>query len=98
MSSPPQRLGLQDNGKFGVAWVIYRIQMQTQINPLGFIHAIPEEEFNMATVTIIDITFFGFFPKKILQALRKYEKEIQRFNDENNATFKTLIDNEQHDQ
>jgi len=29
-------LGLQDNGKFGVAWVIYRIQMQTQINPLGF--------------------------------------------------------------
>ena len=33
---PPQRLGLQDNGKFGVAWVIYRIQMQTQINPLGF--------------------------------------------------------------
>jgi hypothetical protein len=38
---------------------------------LGFIHAIPEEEFNMATVTIIDITFLGFFPKKILQALRK---------------------------
>ena len=33
---PPQRPGLQDNGKFGVAWVIYRIQMQTQINPLGF--------------------------------------------------------------
>ena len=33
---PPQRLGLQNNGKFGVAWVIYRIQMQTQINPLGF--------------------------------------------------------------
>jgi hypothetical protein len=40
---------------------------------LGFIHAIPEEEFNMVTVTIIDITFLGFFPKKILQALRKYE-------------------------
>ena len=33
---PPQPLGLQNNGKFGVAWVIYRIQMQTQINPLGF--------------------------------------------------------------
>ena len=32
---PPQRPGLQDNGKFGVAWVIYRIHMQTQINPLG---------------------------------------------------------------
>jgi hypothetical protein len=60
---------------------------------LGFIHAIPEEEFNMATVTIIDITFLGFFPKKILQALQNYEKEIQRFNDENNVTFKTLIDN-----
>jgi hypothetical protein len=31
---------------------------------LGFIHAIPEEEFNMATITIVDVTFLGFFPKK----------------------------------
>ncbi len=31
---------------------------------LGFIHAIPEEEFNIATITIVDVTFLGFFPKR----------------------------------
>ncbi len=34
-----------------------------------------------------------FSQKKILQALQKYEKEIQCFNDENSVSFKTLIDN-----
>jgi len=46
---------------------------------LGFIPAISEEEFNIATVTIIDVGFLGFFPKKLIfQALRKYDSEIQR--------------------
>jgi len=35
----------------------------------GFIHAISEEDFHMATATISDIVFLGFFPKKTFQAL-----------------------------
>jgi hypothetical protein len=29
-----------------------------------FLHAIPEEEFEMSKVTITDVTFLGLFPKK----------------------------------
>lgn len=36
---------------------------------LGFIHAISEENFDIATATIIDVGFLGLFPKTILQAL-----------------------------
>jgi hypothetical protein len=43
---------------------------------LGFIHAIPEEEFDIATATIINAGFLGFFPKKIFQMLRKYDREM----------------------
>jgi len=43
---------------------------------LGFIHAIPEEEFDIATATIIDAGFLGFFSKKIFQMLRKYDREM----------------------
>jgi len=31
---------------------------------LGFMHAIPEEDINMATSMIIDVFFLGFFPKR----------------------------------
>jgi hypothetical protein len=44
----------------------------------GFIHAIPEEDFDMATIMIIDATFLGVFPKKIYQVLRKYQQEIKQ--------------------
>ncbi|MFN9978488.1 MAG: hypothetical protein ACK53Y_01170, partial [bacterium] len=49
---------------------------------LGFIHAIPEEEFDISTATITDISFIGLFPKMVFQAMKNYERECpnQNFN------------------
>jgi len=60
---------------------------------LGFLHAIPEEDFNMSTVTIIDVSFLGLFPKKIFQTLRNYELENKRLNYTGSKNFRTLMDN-----
>jgi hypothetical protein len=38
---------------------------------LGFIHAIPEDDFDIASATIMDISFLGLFPKEIFQAMHK---------------------------
>ena len=44
---------------------------------LGFIPAIPEEDFDIATATVTDVGFLGFFPKRIYQELRRYTREIE---------------------
>ena len=56
---------------------------------LGFLHAIPENELNMATATVIDVVFLGFFPKPVYLALQAYAREMER-QKESNAEFKTL--------
>ncbi len=43
---------------------------------LGLIHAIPEDTFDVATATVIDVCFLGLFPKTIFEALRKYGHNI----------------------
>ena len=58
---------------------------------LGFIHAIPENELDMATATIIDVVFLGLFPKPIYQALQAYAREIDQ-QKESNTEFKTLFE------
>jgi hypothetical protein len=47
---------------------------------LGFIHAIPEDGFDIASATITDISFFGVFPKEIFQAMCKYGYEYEKSN------------------
>ena len=43
---------------------------------LGFIHVMPESDYNIATATITEVAFLGLFPIKIFQELRRYAKEI----------------------
>jgi hypothetical protein len=47
---------------------------------LGFIHAIPEEEFDISTATITDISFIGLFLKMVFQAMKNYERECPNRN------------------
>ncbi len=58
---------------------------------LGFIHLIPEEEFDIATATIVDVGFLGLFPKVLLQVLCKYGREIKRLN-QDNSEFMALVE------
>ncbi len=59
---------------------------------LGLIHAIPGEDFDMVTTTIIDVIFLGFFSKMIFQMLRKYKREINRCHGTTvDKEFKSLI-------
>ncbi|MFN9978556.1 MAG: hypothetical protein ACK53Y_01515 [bacterium] len=39
---------------------------------LGLIYAVPEHLFDVASATIIDVTFLGFLPKTIFEAMRTY--------------------------
>jgi hypothetical protein len=59
---------------------------------LGFIHSIPEEDFDMVTATITDVGFMGLFPKQLLQILAKYANDIKKSNQDNDE-FISLIDN-----
>jgi hypothetical protein len=58
------------------------------MSQLGFLHAIPEDQFDIASATIIDISFLGLFPKKIFQVLQNYGRSC---NSSYQATFQTLI-------
>jgi hypothetical protein len=44
---------------------------------IGFIHMIPESEFNINNVTILDVNFLGLFPKAILQQLYRYARQVE---------------------
>jgi hypothetical protein len=43
-----------------------------------FIHAIPEDAFNIASATVVDIFFLGLFPKKIFQPTQQYGNKVKR--------------------
>jgi hypothetical protein len=57
---------------------------------IGFIHIIPESELDMAqaTITLTDVGFLGLFPKRILQELRAYAREMERLNESNDEFLK----------
>jgi hypothetical protein len=59
---------------------------------LGFIHSIPEEDFDVSSATITDVGSTGLFPKSILQKLYQYAQEIERFQ-QDKGDFMLLIDN-----
>ena len=50
---------------------------------MGFIHAIPEKDFDIAQATVTDVGFLGLFPKKILQELRAYARDIEKAKESN---------------
>jgi len=56
----------------------------------GFIHSIPEEDFDVSTATIIDVGFLGILPKPILSTLHQYGKDIERTSGDS-SEFETLI-------
>jgi hypothetical protein len=65
-----------------------------EIHQLGFMHAIPEEAFNISEATITDVSFLGMFPKKVFQAMQQYERQYVRANNSNDREdFKELMDN-----
>jgi hypothetical protein len=59
---------------------------------LGFLQAIPECDFNIATATITDVGFLGLFPKKIFQELRRYAKKVEKDTPTASSEFQTLFD------
>jgi hypothetical protein len=60
---------------------------------LGFIHAIPEDDFDIASATIMDISFLGLFPKEIFQAMHKYGYKYEKSNQsEEIQGFYSLVD------
>lgn len=58
---------------------------------IGFIHAIPEDVYNIATATITDVSFMGLFPKLVYQALKHYEKMHPTQADEYKHLMEDLI-------
>ena len=60
---------------------------------LGILHCIPEESFDMANATIIDVGFMGLFPKALLQTLASYAQEVKRKTPKSEHAFKRLTDN-----
>jgi len=59
---------------------------------LGFIQAIPEADYNIASATITDVGFLGLFPIKIFQELRYYAKEIEHRTPAESTEFLRLFD------
>jgi hypothetical protein len=59
---------------------------------LGIIHAIPEEDFDIARATISDLCFLGLFPKSLFQALCKYKLIIKKIDEYKSGKFRTHID------
>jgi len=44
----------------------------------GLIHSIPEDIFSIDTATIIDVSFLGLFPKRLLEVIRKYKGTLKQ--------------------
>lgn len=61
---------------------------------LGFIHSIPENEFDISSATITDVGFLGLFPKPLLQILNHYTRKMEKDNQacSDSSEFKILID------
>lgn len=58
---------------------------------LGFLHALPEQEFDIGSAPITDVAYSGFFPKAILKELHHYARIIRTSN-EDDTEFTTLIE------
>jgi len=58
---------------------------------IGFIHSIPEKDFDLTQATITDVGYLGLFPKAILQALGQYAKWVEQ-QQHNKADFLKIID------
>jgi hypothetical protein len=58
---------------------------------LGFIHSLPEKDFEVASALIANVGFLGLFPKPILQGLQQYTMEIEKQN-QDKVEFMTLVD------
>ena len=56
-----------------------------------YANSIPEEDFDIATATITDVGFLGFFPKPIYQELRRHEREIEKADPAAGAEFQVLF-------
>lgn len=59
---------------------------------LGFIHSLPEEDFDIGSARITDVGYAGFFPKAILHDLHRYARKIRNSN-EDNTELVALIEN-----
>jgi len=59
---------------------------------LGFIQAIPEADYDIASATITDVGFLGLFPIKIFQELRRYAKEVEHCTPAESTEFLHLFD------
>jgi hypothetical protein len=44
---------------------------------IGMIHSIPEDHFQLATATIIDVGYLGLLPKGLIQVLQGYTQELK---------------------
>jgi hypothetical protein len=58
------------------------------VSRLGILHCIPEESFDMANATIIDVGFMALFPKALLQTLASYAQEVKRITPQSEHAFK----------
>jgi hypothetical protein len=58
---------------------------------LGFIHAIPEDTYDIATASITEVSFIGLFPKQIYHVLRSYGKQHPAIAAEFNNLIEDLI-------
>jgi hypothetical protein len=59
---------------------------------LGFIHSLPEDDFDISSATITDVGYSGLFPKPLLQIMNRYAREIET-SKQDASEFKILIDN-----
>jgi hypothetical protein len=57
---------------------------------LGFIHSLPESDFDVDSATITDVGFLGLFPKSLLQILCQYAREVDK-SGHNKDEFLTLV-------
>jgi len=57
---------------------------------LGFIHSLPEGDFDVASANITDVGFLGLFPKSLLQILYQYAREVDK-SGHNKDEFLTLV-------
>jgi hypothetical protein len=59
---------------------------------LGFIHSLPEDDFDISLASITDVGYSGLFPKPLLQIMNRYAREIET-SKQDASEFKILIDN-----
>ena len=59
---------------------------------LGFIHSLPEKEFDLGSATVTDIGYTGIFPKPLLKILHQYARELDNAKADSTA-FLRLVDN-----